>query len=110
MAKPKVFVLTDDQAAVAAVRSSIESECEVFVAAWDRTAVVQIHEQAPLVVLLDLGSSSDPVVEERVRVLQEVRQTGHAGKVIACTERTERRLAVRAIQYGAYDVLSKPLD
>lgn len=110
MAKPKVFVLTDDQAAVAAVRSSIESECEVFVAAWDRTAVVQIHEQAPLVMLLDLGSSSDPAVEERVRVLQEVRQTGHAGKVIACTERTERRLAVRAIQYGAYDVLSKPLD
>jgi len=110
VAKPKVFVLTDDQATVAAVRSSIESECEVFVAAWDRTAVVQIHEQAPLVMLLDLGSSSDPTVEERVRVLQEVRQTGHAGKVIACTEQTERRLAVRAIQSGAYDVLSKPLD
>ncbi len=110
MAKPKVFVLTDDQAIVAAVRSSIESECEVFVAAWDRTAVVQIHEQAPLVMLLDLVSSSDPAVEDRVRVLQEVRQTGHVGKVIACTEQTERRLAVRAIQYGAYDVLSKPLD
>ena len=62
MAKPKVFVLTDDQAAVTAGRSSTESECEVFVAAWDRTAVVQINEQAPLVVLLDLGSSSDPVV------------------------------------------------
>ncbi len=110
MAKPKVCVLEDDQSLAAAVRASIESEFEVVVSEWTQTAAVQIHAQAPMVTLLDVGSSNDPGIEHRMRVLQELRQTGHVGKIITCTEQTERPLAVRAVQYGAYDVVSKPLD
>ena len=110
MAKPKVFILEDDPSIAAAVRSSFEDEFELIPAEWTQTAVLQIHEQMPLVTLLALESSSNSVAEGYVRVLQELRQTGHGGKVIAYTESTERSLAVRAVQQGAYDVLSKPLD
>ena len=110
MAKPKVFILEDDPSIAAAVRSSFEDEFELIAAEWSQTAVLQIHEQMPLVTLLALESSSNSVAEGYVRVLQELRQTGHGGKVIAYTESTERSLAVRAVQQGAYDVLSKPLD
>lgn len=110
MAKPKVFILEDDPSIAAAVRSSLEDEFELVASEWNPAAVLQIHEQMPLVTLLALESSSNSVAEGYVRVLQELRQTGHGGKVIAYTESTERSLAVRAIQHGAYDVLSKPLD
>ena len=110
MAKPKVFILEHDESIAVAVRTLIEDEFEVSVSGWNAETAAQIQEQAPLVILLDVDSSSHATSEDSVSVLQKLQQTGHTAKVIACTERTERSLAVRAIQNGACDVFSKPFD
>ncbi len=110
MAKPNVFILEPDESIASAVRSSIEGEFDVSVSTWNGETVAEIQEQAPVILLLDLDASSNPPGEEGVSLLHQLRQTGYAGKIIAYTERPERNLAVRAVQYGACDVLSKPLD
>ena len=110
MAKPNVFFVEPDESIISAVRTSIQDEFDMSASTWNAETIAQIHEQAPLVILLDLDSPASETGEEGVSVLQQLRQTGFAGKIIAYTERPERSLAVRAIQYGACDVLSKPLD
>ena len=110
MAKPAVFVVEPDELIASALRAMLEDECEVCVSGWDTQTVNQIHERAPMVILLDLDIASSPTGEEGVAMLQKLRQSGHTGKIIVYTAIVDRSLAVRAIQHGACEILTKPLD
>lgn len=110
MAKPKILIVEDDASMAARMRSAIEDEFEVVVTERNQTTGIQIHEQAPSVVVVGVESSLNPAAEQGMRILQELRQTRYTGKVIVCMEGTDRRLAVTAVQQGACDVLSEPLD
>lgn len=110
MVKPIVFIVEQDELVASALRALLEDEFDVCLAGWNAHTVNQIHEWAPMVILLDLDWSSSPTGEEGIAVLQHLRQAGHTGKIIVYTAITERRLAVRAIQHGACEILNKPLD
>lgn len=110
MSKPRVLIIEDDETIVMGLRSILLDECEVFLSGRDSESVAQGREREPLVTLVDLESPSNPNPEDGLRVLQELRQVGHRGKVIVYTMSPERSVAVRAVRHGAMEVLSKPLD
>ena len=110
MAKPIVCVVEQDELIAAALRASLEDEFDVCLSVWNAQTVNQIHERAPMVILLDLDLSSSSTGEEGITVLQHLRQAGHTGKIIVYTAIRDRPLAVRAIQHGACEILTKPLD
>ena len=110
MAKPIVCVVEQDELIASALRALLEDECDVCLFGWNAHTVNQIHERAPMVILLDLDLASSSTGEEGIAALQDLRQAGHRGKIIAYTAITERRLAVQAIQHGACEILTKPLD
>jgi two-component system NtrC family response regulator len=108
--KAKVLIVEDDVPMAARMRAAIEDEFDVLVTKRNQTTGVRIQELAPPVTVVDVESSSNPQADQGMLILQELRQTGYRGKVIAYTDGTERSLAVRAVREGACDVLSKPLD
>ncbi|MBS0169933.1 MAG: sigma-54-dependent Fis family transcriptional regulator [Nitrospira sp.] len=110
MANPTVYVLEQDELIASALRALLEDECEVYLSAWNAQAVGEIHERAPMVILLDLDTAASPAGEEGLAILQTLRQSGHLGRIIVYTANTDRSLAVRAVQYGACEILTKPLD
>lgn len=110
MAKYSVVIVGPDESTVSAVQALIQDQFDVSTARWTAEALPPIHEQASPVMLLDIDAPSQVSAEEGLSVLQKLRQTGYAGKVIAYTGRSERSVAVRAIQCGACDVLPKSLD
>ena len=110
MAKPKVLLIEDDETIAAALRSAMEDEFEIVVTGGGPATVAQGQGWEPRVTLLDLESSSSPNPEDGLLVLQKLWQSGQRGKVIVYTSSPERSIAVRAVRYGATDVLSKPLD
>ena len=101
MAKPTVFVVEHDEVIASALRALLEDEFEVCLSGWNAQTILHIHERAPMVVLLDLDTSSTAPSEDGVVMLQQLRQAGHTGKIIVYTATTERSLAVQAIQHGA---------
>ncbi|MEP7151909.1 MAG: sigma-54 dependent transcriptional regulator [Nitrospira sp.] len=110
MAKPKVLIIEDDETIAAALQSAFQDECEVFVTGQNSATGIEEQEWEPRVTLLGLESSAKPNPEDGVRLLQELRRSGHRGKMIVYTSSAERSIAVRAVRCGASEVLSKPLD
>ena len=110
MAKPTVFVVEHDELIASALRALLEEEFEVCLSGWNAQTIRHVHERAPMVILLDLDTSSTSPSEDGVVMLQQLRQAGHTGKIIVYTATTERSLAVQAIQHGACEILTKPLD
>lgn len=110
MAKTKLLIVEEDESVATWLRSALEDEFEVLVAERNQTALDLIQEQEPLVTLLDLESPSNPAPEAGMCFLQELRQAGYPVKTVVFTGDTERRIAVQAVQHGAADVFSKPLD
>ena len=110
MAKPNVLVVEDNASIAAQMRSAMEDEFENTLTESTRTTGIRIHERLPKVILVSLKSSWNPLVADPMRILQELRESRYAGKVIAYTEGTQRSLAIRAVQEGACDVLAYPID
>ena len=110
MAKPNVLVVEDNASIAAQMRSAMEDEFEITLTESTRTTGIRIHERLPKVILVSLKSSWNPLVADPMRILQELRESRYAGKVIAYTEGTQRSLAIRVVQEGACDVLAYPID
>jgi two-component system NtrC family response regulator len=108
--KPTVLIIEDEKTVVDELRSALHEECEVSQSGRAPASLSQRQQREALVTLLDLESPSNPSSEEGLRFLREMRQTGHRGKVIVYTGSSERGVAVQAVQHGAAEVLSKPLD
>jgi Response regulator containing CheY-like receiver, AAA-type ATPase, and DNA-binding domains len=108
--KTKLLIVEEDESITMKLRSALEDEFEVLQAERNQTALDLIQEQEPLVVLLDLESPSNPQTEAGIGFLQELQQAGYPVKTVVFTGDTERHIAVQAVQRGAADVLSKPLD
>ncbi|MET0516597.1 MAG: sigma 54-interacting transcriptional regulator [Nitrospiraceae bacterium] len=110
MPKTKLLIVEDYEGIVTLLRSTLEDEFELVVARDTAEGLNAFHEHKPHVVLLDLGLPPKSSPEEGLRFLRELKQVGGHHKTIVCTGYDERSLAVRAIGYGARDVLYKPLD
>lgn len=74
-------------------------------------ALAAIRQHEPSVVIQDLGLPPDPDgVSEGMRCLSEILLLASHTKVIVLTGKSERQNALRAIELGAFDFYTKPID
>lgn len=84
---------------------------EVLAAEDRETALNQLRQHMPPIVLLDLGLPPDPAnASEGLKALEQIKMLEPDTKVIVVTGNDERENALRAIAMGAYDFYQKPVD
>jgi two-component system, NtrC family, response regulator AtoC len=107
MPKARVLVVDDDRSIRRSLEKYLQGEgYDVITAADGREALDAARAQVPDTVLLDLGL---PEVDG-LEVLGTVAKLPHAPTVIVITARDDMHSTVKAIQLGAYEYLTKPLD
>ena len=111
MSRPKVLIIEDCEATRAQLQWSLKEEFDLLGTGDRASAISLAREHNPMVILLDLGLPPHPTdPEEGLGVLREIRKSGSNSKVIVVTGLGQRHHAVRAMRYGAYDFLTKPVD
>jgi two-component system NtrC family response regulator len=108
--KHKVLVVDDDQGIRDQLMWALKDQYQVFLAEDVATAVEIVREQNPQVVALDISLSPFEQDEEGFEVLSRAMEIDPKTKVIMITGNELKKLALKAIQMGAYDYFNKPID
>lgn len=110
MTKPKLLVVEDDPALGRQLRWTWD-DYDVLLAADRAGALDALHAERPPVVTLDLGLPPDPDgTTEGFATLRAILDAAPATKVIVASGHGARENALRAIDAGAWDFTTKPLD
>jgi two-component system NtrC family response regulator len=108
---PKLLVVDDDEEILRQIQWALSEDYEVFTAEDRQGALVQLRKEAPPVVLLDLGLPPSPRdAREGLLALEEILDEAPQAKVIIVSGNSERGNALLAIEKGAHDIFSKPID
>jgi two-component system NtrC family response regulator len=107
----KLLIVEDDAGLQRQMRWALADTFDVHVAG-DRTAALEIMAQEkPWLVVLDLGLPPDPNgASEGLSILETIVGNAPGTKVIIASGNEDKRHALRAIAYGAYDFFAKPVD
>jgi two-component system, NtrC family, response regulator len=111
MTRPKLLIVDDDESIRTQLKYAMRDDFTLFFAEDGKTALAALDEEHPLLVSLDLGLP--PVADgadEGLKTLDEIIKLAPATKVVVVTGNGDRENAIRAIQLGAFDYLSKPVD
>jgi len=106
----KVLVVDDDQGIRDQLMWALSDSYEVLLAKDSLTAMEIIREQKPQVIALDISLSPLGKDEEGLVVLRNAMELDPESKVIVITGNETKHLALKAIQMGAYDYFTKPID
>jgi two-component system NtrC family response regulator len=108
--RPQVLIVEDDLALQKQIKWSLDRF--ETVTAQDRDgALAQFRRAAVPVVTMDLGLPPDAdSVSEGFTLLEALLGVDPAVKVIVLSGQSDRANACRAVELGAYDFLSKPLE
>lgn len=107
----KLIIVEDNSEICSQLRWGLAKDYEVLAAADRIEALALFNRHTPKVVTLDLGLPPDENgSEEGFRCLDEILRRAPSTKVIMITGNDEREHAFRAIQSGAYDYYSKPIE
>jgi DNA-binding NtrC family response regulator len=102
----KLLIVDDEATARYGMRKTLSSSGEIF-EAENLTAARQIlKDESPDIVLLDLNLGE----EHGFDLLQEIKESGSSALVIIITAHGNEKVAVEAIQKGAYHYLAKGYD
>jgi len=106
----KILVVDDDQGIRDQLMWALSNSYEVLLAKDSSTAMEIIREQRPQVIALDISLSPLGQDEEGLVVLRNAMELDPESKVIVITGNETKHLALKAIQMGAYDYFTKPID
>jgi two-component system NtrC family response regulator len=106
----KILVVDDDLGIQKQLKWSFSGYDVVF--AEDRaSAIAQLRRFEPKVVTLDLGLPPDPSNgTEGLATLEEILALAPQTKVIVVTGNNDKKNALKAVDFGAYDFYQKPID
>ena len=103
----KILVVDDEIEACNALKEFLEVKgYEVYTAQDGKTALDQVQELSPQLVLLDMIMPGMHGIE----VLQEIKKVDPKIGVIMVTVVTDESQAKKALELGAYDYITKPVD
>jgi DNA-binding response OmpR family regulator len=103
----KILVVDDEIEACNALKEFLEVKgYEVYTAQDGKTALDQVQELRPQLVLLDMIMPEMHGME----VLQEIKKLDPEIGVIMVTVVTDEAQAKKALELGAYDYITKPVD
>ncbi len=108
--KKKLLIVEDDLGLQKQLRWNFDSY-DVLVAIDKESALLQVKDQGPAVVTMDLGLPPDPDgATEGLATLKEMLVIAPNIKVIVLTGNQEHANALEAIKIGAYDFHQKPFN
>jgi len=111
MEQPRLLVVEDDEAIRTQLKYALERDFSLSFAQDRVHAVASVKAARPQVMLLDLGLPPNPdTPEEGLKLLEEVAGLAPRVKIVVLTGSSDRDNAHRAMQLGAFDYLSKPID
>ncbi len=111
MMKPRLLIVDDDEEIRAQMKWALVEDYEIALAGDRAGALSLFREQAPALVLLDLGLPPQPnAAGEGLATLSEMMALNRAAKIIIITGQEEKANGLQAIAEGAYDFLPKPVD
>ncbi|PYN40137.1 MAG: PEP-CTERM-box response regulator transcription factor [Candidatus Rokuibacteriota bacterium] len=109
--KPKLLVVDDDEAIRTQLKYALREDFTLFFAEDRRAALAAVAEHRPELVSLDLGlPPAEDGAQEGLKALDDIVKRAPATKVVVVTGNGDRVNAIRAIQLGAFDYHSKPID
>lgn len=107
MESPKVLIVDDDAGVVFACRKTLEKEGYQVLAAGDgREGLEVMRREGPDLVFMDINMPR----LDGLAVLEEVKKAGMKIPVVVITGFGTMQTAIRAVQLGAYEYITKPLD
>jgi two-component system NtrC family response regulator len=109
---PRPLLLTEDDELIRnQMQWGLSSDYDIHVASNRESALNLAGQIQPPVVLLDLGLPPAPrEATEGLQTLQELLRVAPRTKVIVVTGHSERSIALKAVELGAYDYFTKPVD
>ena len=111
MEKTKLLVVDDDEIIRTQLKYALRDDFTLFFAENRQAALAAVAEHRPELVSLDLGlPPAQDGAEEGLRALDDIVKRAPATKVVVVTGNGDRANAIRAIQLGAFDYHSKPID
>ena len=107
----KLLIIDDSEEIRKQLKWGLGKDYEVHLAGDGEEGLAMFRKFRPKVVTLDLGLPPDPEgAEEGIRCLGEILREDVTTKVVMITGNEERENALKAVQMGAYDFYSKPID
>jgi two-component system NtrC family response regulator len=111
MAQPTLLIVEDDEAIRTQLKYTLRDDFVLAFAGSRAEAMRRFAEVHPHVVSLDLGLPPEPeTAAEGLRTLEEILRASPSTKVIVVTGNGDRQNAVRALELGAFDYQSKPVN
>ncbi|AJF06539.1 PEP-CTERM-box response regulator transcription factor [Geoalkalibacter subterraneus] len=107
----KLLIVDDSEEIRKQLKWGLGRDYQVLLAGDGEEALSLFRKHRPRVMTLDLGLPPDPDgASEGLRCLEAILNEDNTAKVIMVTGNEERENALEAIQRGAYDFYSKPID
>lgn len=107
----KLLIIDDNAEIRKQLKWALGKEYQIQTAAERDGALEIFRKHRPAVVILDLGLPPDEEgTSEGLLFLEEIAATAPRTKIIVITGRAERKHALQAVQAGAYDFYSKPIE
>jgi two-component system NtrC family response regulator len=111
VSQPRLLIVEDNEDIQTQLKYALRDEFSLLFAGDRAQALARLREAQPPVVTLDLGLPPAPEgAEEGLRILEEILRAAPATKVVVLTGNADRANALRAVQAGAFDYQSKPID
>ncbi|HDL52690.1 MAG TPA: response regulator, partial [Proteobacteria bacterium] len=109
--KPKLLIVEDDDDLRTQMKWGLAKDYQVLEAMDKKSALQAMAEGAPQVATLDLGLPPDQDgISEGFGTLSKILEADPGAKVTIITGRDERKNALKALEFGAYDFLAKPVN
>lgn len=110
-ANPVLLLVDDDEQIREQMKWALAGDYQVLEASDRPTALAQVKQAMPGLVLLDLGLPPDVEgASEGLAILRDALQINPLTKIIIITGNSDRSKAIAAIQNGAYDFIEKPVQ
>ena len=107
----RLLIVEDDDDVRTQMKWALAADCDVTLVGDRASALAELRERKPPVMVLDLGLPPHPAsVEEGFAILSEALAIDPFLKVVIVTGRAEKEHALKAVSGGAYDILYKPID
>ena len=108
---PKLMIVDDDESIRTQLKYALRDDFTLVFAEDRGDAIETLQREHPTLVTLDLGlpPHADGAAEG-LKTLEEILHQSPSTKVVVLTGNNDRANAIRAVQLGAFDYHSKPIE
>jgi len=108
---PKLLIIDDDDEIRSQMKWALADDYGILEAEDRETTIELAREELPDVICLDLGLPPQPAdAVEGLAALEEILNLHTEAKIIVITGQGDTENALRAIELGAFDFFSKPIE